>query len=95
MLTVSSKIKDFDGVLPKTSLCPVVLTKIGCFTKCVFRSWMPKAIEESISEHVLEKDPDADICKVESDNDLKLSFYLQQCFHKLLQNKVQSQRYSD
>ena len=90
MLTVSSKIKDFDGVLPKTSLCPVVLTKIGCFTKCVFRSWMPKAIEESISKHVLEKDPDADICKVESDNDLVLSDKeLRSCMDELTKSYVE------
>ena len=91
MLCVSSKIIDFEkGSSSVSDLVPVVLTKVGNFTKCVYRSWMPKVIEESISKHVLEKDPNAGICKVETDHDLALSDKeLRMCMYELIKLYVE------
>ena len=73
MLVISARLSNLQEILvPLCNASPIVITKIGSFTKCAYE-WLPYVLEQRVKDTVSAYSKDALVYTVESTKDLVLN----------------------
>lgn len=73
MLVISARLSNlYDILLPVCNVSPMIITKVGNFTKCAYH-WLPNSLKQHVIDVVEAHTKDAVIYTVETENDLALT----------------------